>query len=81
METELATYEEKNEQMSMRQVISILLIIFGSCMELVLNLLYDSSLYPWYVSSYSTFHVLYDYRNVCTGNKLLLTFNKIITIQ
>ena len=35
MNIELVTYEEKNEQMSMRQVISILLIIFGSCMELV----------------------------------------------
>ena len=29
MNIELVTYEEKNEQMSMRQVISILVIIFG----------------------------------------------------
>ncbi|MDZ4522050.1 lysostaphin resistance A-like protein [Bacillus cereus group sp. BceL300] len=50
METELATYEEKNEQMSMRQVISILLIIFGVMHGIgFLNFLYDSSLYPWYV--------------------------------
>ncbi|WP_242316188.1 type II CAAX endopeptidase family protein [Bacillus cereus group sp. BfR-BA-01355] len=50
MNIELATYEEKNEQMSMRQVISILLIIFGVMHGIgFLNLLYDSSLYPWYV--------------------------------
>lgn len=34
MNIELVTYEEKNEQMSMRQVISILVIIFGVMHEI-----------------------------------------------
>lgn len=83
MNIELATYEEKNEQMSMRQVISILLIIFGVMHGIgFLNLLYDSSLYPWYVDYLiPPFTFCMILLNVCTGKKLLLTFNKIITIQ
>lgn len=50
MNTELATYEEKNVVMSMREVISMIIIIFGVMYGIVfLNLIYDSSLYPWYV--------------------------------
>ncbi|SIR78003.1 hypothetical protein SAMN05878494_4707 [Bacillus cereus] len=50
MNTELATYEEKNVQMSMREVISMIIIIFGVMYGVgFLNLVYDSSLYPWYV--------------------------------
>ncbi|EEL79786.1 CAAX amino terminal protease [Bacillus cereus AH1271] len=50
MNTELATYEEKNVQMSMIEVISMIIIIFGVMHGIgFLNLIYDSSLYPWYV--------------------------------
>ncbi|MDA1679970.1 MULTISPECIES: CPBP family intramembrane glutamic endopeptidase [unclassified Bacillus cereus group] len=50
MNTELATYEEKNVQMSMFKVISMIIIIFGVMYGMgFLNLLFDSSLYPWYV--------------------------------
>ncbi|HDR4423336.1 TPA: CPBP family intramembrane metalloprotease [Bacillus cereus] len=50
MNTELATYEEKNVVMSMREVISMIVIIFGVMHGIgFLNLIYDSSLYPWYV--------------------------------
>ncbi|MEJ9115912.1 CPBP family intramembrane glutamic endopeptidase [Bacillus paramobilis] len=50
MNTELATYEEKNVQMSMIEVISMIIIIFGVMHGIgSLNLIYDSSLYPWYV--------------------------------
>ncbi|MDP7992024.1 type II CAAX endopeptidase family protein [Bacillus sp. MHSD_36] len=50
MNTELATYEEKNVVMSMREVISMIIIIFGVMYGMgFLNLIYDSSLYPWYV--------------------------------
>lgn len=49
MNTELATYEEKNVVISMREVISII-IIFGVMHGIgFLNIIYDSSLYPWYV--------------------------------
>ena len=44
MNTELATYEEKYV------VISMIIIIFGVMYGVgFLNLVYDSSLYPWYV--------------------------------
>ncbi|HDR8184905.1 TPA: CPBP family intramembrane metalloprotease [Bacillus thuringiensis] len=50
MDTELVTYKEKNVQMSMREVISMIIIILGVMYGVgLLNLLYDSSLYPWYV--------------------------------
>ncbi|WP_237982087.1 CPBP family intramembrane glutamic endopeptidase [Bacillus thuringiensis] len=50
MDTELVTYKEKNVQMSMLEVISMIVIIFGVMYGVgFLNLLYDSSLYPWYV--------------------------------
>ncbi|HDR6311113.1 TPA: CPBP family intramembrane metalloprotease [Bacillus cereus] len=50
MNTELATYEEKNVVMSMREVISMIIIIFGVMHGIgFLNSTYDSSLYPWYV--------------------------------
>ncbi|HDR7914461.1 TPA: CPBP family intramembrane metalloprotease [Bacillus wiedmannii] len=50
MNTELATYEEKNVQMSMLEVISMIIIIFGVMYGVdFLNRVYDSSLYPWYV--------------------------------
>ncbi|PFV81956.1 CPBP family intramembrane metalloprotease [Bacillus sp. AFS059628] len=50
MNTELATYKEKNVVMSMREVISMIIIIFGVMYGIgFLNLIYDSSLYPWYV--------------------------------
>ncbi|MGE1127388.1 CPBP family intramembrane glutamic endopeptidase [Bacillus wiedmannii] len=50
MNTELAIYEEKNAVMSMRQVISMIIIIFGVMHGIgFLNIIYDSSLYPWYV--------------------------------
>ncbi|MDJ1475032.1 type II CAAX endopeptidase family protein [Bacillus sp. LS15-K4] len=50
MNTELATYEEKNVQMSMIEVISMIVIIFGVMHGIgFLNIIYDSSLYPWYV--------------------------------
>ncbi|HDR8090022.1 TPA: CPBP family intramembrane metalloprotease [Bacillus cereus] len=50
MNTELATYEKKNVVMSMREVISMIIIIFGVMYGIgFLNIIYDSSLYPWYV--------------------------------
>ena len=50
MDTELVTYKEKNVQMSMLEVISMIVIIFGIMYGIgYLNFLYDSSLYPWYV--------------------------------
>lgn len=50
MNTELATYEEKNVVISMREVISMIIIIFGVIHGIgFLNIIYDSSLYPWYV--------------------------------
>ena len=50
MNTELATYEKKNVVMSMREVISLIIIIFGVMYGIgFLNIIYDSSLYPWYV--------------------------------
>ncbi|PEM29959.1 CPBP family intramembrane glutamic endopeptidase [Bacillus wiedmannii] len=50
MNTELATYEEKNVVISMREVISMIIIIFGVMYGVgFLNFVYDSSLYPWYV--------------------------------
>ncbi|MED2037890.1 type II CAAX endopeptidase family protein [Bacillus wiedmannii] len=50
MNTELATYEEKNVAISMREVISMIIIIFGVMYGIgFLNIIYDSSLYPWYV--------------------------------
>ncbi len=50
IDTELVTYKEKNVQMSMLEVISMIVIIFGVMYGVgFLNLLYDSSLYPWYV--------------------------------
>ncbi len=50
MDTELVTYKEKNVQMSMREVISMIVIIFGVMYGVgFLNIIYDSSLYPWYV--------------------------------
>lgn len=49
--TELVTYKEKNVQMSMLEVISMIVIIFGIMYGIgYLNFLYDSSLYPWYVN-------------------------------
>ncbi|AXP00788.1 CPBP family intramembrane glutamic endopeptidase [Bacillus anthracis] len=50
MDTELVTYKEKNVQMSMLEVIIMIVIIFGIMYGIgYLNFLYDSSLYPWYV--------------------------------
>ena len=50
MDTELVSYKEKNVQMNMREVISILVIIFGVMYGMgFLNIIYESSLYPWYV--------------------------------
>ncbi|SCN38892.1 Protein of unknown function [Bacillus cereus] len=44
MNTELATYEEKNVQMSMLEVISMIIIILGVMYGVgFLNLVYDSS--------------------------------------
>ncbi|AXR19619.1 CPBP family intramembrane metalloprotease [Bacillus thuringiensis] len=85
MNIELATYEEKNEQMSMRQVISILLIIFGVMHGIgFLNLLYDSSLYPWYVDylippfTFCMIIVMYaPARNCCLHLIKSLQFNNI----
>ncbi|PGU40240.1 CPBP family intramembrane glutamic endopeptidase [Bacillus cereus] len=49
MNTELATYEEKYVVMSMREVISMIVIILGVMHGIgFLNITYDSSLYPWY---------------------------------
>lgn len=51
MDTELVTYKEKNVQMSMLEVISMIIIIFGVMYGIgYLNFLYDFSLYPWYVN-------------------------------
>ena len=36
MDTELVTYKEKNVQMSMLEVISMIVIILGLCTELVI---------------------------------------------
>lgn len=50
VDTELVTYKEKNVQMSMLEVIIMIVIIFGIMYGIgYLNFLYDSSLYPWYV--------------------------------
>ncbi|KWU66930.1 CAAX protease [Bacillus mycoides] len=83
MNTELATYEEKNIQMSMLEVISIIIIIFGVMHGIVfLNFLYDSSLYPWYVDhlippfTFCTIIVMYaPARNYCSQLVKSLQFN------
>lgn len=83
MNTELVTYEEKNVQMSMLEVISIIVIIFGVMYGIgFLNLLYDSSLYPWYVDHlippFTFFTIIFIYspaRNYCLQLVKSLQFN------
>jgi hypothetical protein len=83
MNTELATYEEKNVQMSMREIISMIIIIFGVMYGIVfLNLIYDSSLYPWYVDylippvTFLTIILIYSSaRNYCVHLLKTIQFN------
>jgi hypothetical protein len=81
--TELATYEEKNIQMSMIEVISIIIITFGVMHGMgFLNFLYDYSLYPWYVDhlippfTFCTIIVMYaPARKYCSQLVKSLQFN------
>ncbi|PFB28514.1 CPBP family intramembrane metalloprotease [Bacillus cereus] len=83
MNTELATYEEKNVQMSMREVISMIIIIFGVMYGIdFLNIIYDSSLYPWYVDylipplTFLTIILIYSpARNYCAHLLKSIQFN------
>ncbi len=83
MDTELVTYKEKNVQMSMLEVISMIVIIFGVMYGIgFLNFLYDSSLYPWYVnhliSPFIFFVIILMYapaRNYCLHLIKSLQFN------
>ncbi|PHB09066.1 CPBP family intramembrane metalloprotease [Bacillus wiedmannii] len=83
MNTELATYEEKYVVMSMREVISMIIIIFGVMYGVVfLNLVYDSSLYPWYVDhlipalTFLTIILIYSpARNYCVHLLKTIQFN------
>ncbi|TCW59331.1 hypothetical protein EC917_101592 [Bacillus thuringiensis] len=83
MNTELATYEKKNAQMSMLEVISMIIIIFGVMHGIVfLNIIYDSSLYPWYVDhlipplTFLTIILIYSpARNYCVQLVKSIQFN------
>ncbi|MES5941145.1 MULTISPECIES: CPBP family glutamic-type intramembrane protease [unclassified Bacillus cereus group] len=83
MNTELATYEEKYVVMSMREVISMIIIIFGAMYGVgFLNLVYDSSLYPWYVDhlipplTFLTIILIYSpARNYCVHLLKTIQFN------
>lgn len=83
MDTELVTYKEKNVQMSMLEVISMIVIIFGIMYGIgYLNFLYDSSLYPWYVDHlipfFAFFTIVLIYspaRNYCLQLVKSLQFN------
>ncbi|PEN58273.1 CPBP family intramembrane metalloprotease [Bacillus wiedmannii] len=83
MNTELATYEEKNVVMSMREIISMIIIIFGVMYGVgFLNLVYDSSLYPWYVDhlippvTFLTIILIYSpARNYCVHLLKTIQFN------
>ncbi|PKJ53440.1 CPBP family intramembrane glutamic endopeptidase [Bacillus sp. SN10] len=83
MDTELVTYKEKNVQMSMLEVISMIVIIFGVMYGIgFLNFLYDSSLYPWYVDHlipfFTFFTIVLIYspaRNYCLQLVKSLQFN------
>ncbi|KMQ10774.1 type II CAAX endopeptidase family protein [Bacillus cereus] len=85
METELVTYKEKNVKMSMLQVISMIVIIFGVMYGIgYLNFLYDFSLYPWYVnhliSPFTFFIIILIYapaRNYCLHLIKSLQFNNL----
>jgi len=81
--TELASYEEKNVVMSMREVISMIIIIFGVMHGIgFLNITYDSSLYPWYVDhlipplTFLTIILIYSpARNYCVQLVKSIQFN------
>ncbi|PEO56254.1 CPBP family intramembrane glutamic endopeptidase [Bacillus wiedmannii] len=83
MDTELVTYKEKNVQMSMREIISMIIIIFGVMYGVgFLNLIYDSSLYPWYVDhlippvTFLTIILIYSpARNYCVHLLKTIQFN------
>ncbi|EDX58442.1 TPA: CPBP family intramembrane glutamic endopeptidase [Bacillus cereus] len=83
MDTELVTYKEKNVQMSMLEVISMIVIIFGIMYGIgYLNFLYDSSLYPWYVDylipplTFLTIILIYSpARNYCVHLLKSIQFN------
>lgn len=85
MNTELATYEEKNVQMSMLEVISMIIIIFGVVYGIgFLNIIYDSSLYPWYVDhlipplTFLTIILIYSpARNYCLHLLKSIQFNNL----
>ncbi|CUB12335.1 CAAX amino terminal protease self-immunity [Bacillus cereus] len=85
MDTELVTYKEKNVQMSMLGVISMIVIIFGIMYGIgYLNFLYDSSLYPWYVDhlipplTFLTIILIYaPARNYCLHLIKSLQFNNL----
>ncbi len=84
-DTELVIYKEKNLQMSMIEVISIIVIIFGVMYGIgFLNFLYDFSLYPWYVnhliSLFTFFVIILIYipaRNYCLHLIKSLQFNNL----
>ncbi len=83
MDTELVTYKEKNVKMSMLEVISMIVIIFGVMYGIgYLNFLYDSSLYPWYVNhlipplTFLTIILIYSpARNYCVQLVKSIQFN------
>ncbi|MED0935643.1 type II CAAX endopeptidase family protein [Bacillus mobilis] len=83
MNTELATYEEKYVVMSMREVISMIVIILGVMHGIgFLNIIYDSSLYPWYVDhlipplTFLTIILIYSpARNYCVQLVKSIQFN------
>lgn len=85
MDTELVTYKEKNVQMSMLEVISMIVIIFGVVYGIgFLNFLYDSSLYPWYVDrlipplTFLTIILIYSpARNYCLQLVKSIQFNNV----
>lgn len=85
MDTELVTYKEKNVQMSMVEVISMIVIIFGVMYGIgFLNFLYDSSLYPWYVDrlipplTFLTIILIYSpARNYCLQLVKSIQFNNV----
>lgn len=85
MDTELVTYKEKNVQMSILEIISMIVIIFGAMYGIgYLNFLYDFSLYPWYVNhliSPFTFFVIFlmyaPARNYCLHLIKSLQFNNL----
>ena len=71
VETELVTYEEKNVQMSMLEVIGMIVIIFGVMYGIVLLNFYMALIISVVCkSSHFTLHVLYDYCNVCNRQEI-----------